>query len=173
VEPIFNPSSEPWRNGGIERHNGFIDERLLSIECADLAAFKREALACQTACNHTHRLSALAGLTPDEVAAQVVLRLPPQAYQRHQAASLPQDTGFVSFIRLVRKSGRITLGASDRFMVDPELAHTYVLARVDLAHKLVTISQDGKPRKVYDYSAQTVGAWAGDDPVREELDQPE
>jgi hypothetical protein len=170
VEPIFNPASEPWRNGGVERHNGFIGERLLSLECADLMALKREAQACQTTCNYTHRLTALAGLTPHEVAAQAVLRFPPHAYQRHQARTLPQDKGFVSFVRLVRKSGRITLGAGDRFMVDPELAYTYVLARVDLAQKLVTISQDGQPLKVYDYSAQTVGAWAADDQANEELD---
>jgi putative transposase len=169
VEPIFNPSSEPWRNGGVERHNGFIGARLLSIECADLMALKREARACQTACNHTHRLTALGGLTPNEVAAQAVLRFPPQDYQRHQAHTLPQDKGFVSFVRLVRKSGRITLGAGDRFMVEPGLAYTYVLARVDLAQKLVTISQDGKPLQVYDYSVQTVGAWAGDDQANDEL----
>jgi hypothetical protein len=169
VEPIFNPSSEPWRNGGVERHNGFIGERLLSIECADLTALKQEALACQTACNHTHRLTALGGLTPDEVAAQAVLRFPPQGYQRHQARTLPQDKGFVSFVRLVRKSGRITLGADDRFMVDPKLAYSYVLARVDLAQKSVTISQQGEPLKVYDYSAQTVGAWADDDQILDEF----
>jgi putative transposase len=171
VEPVFNPPSEPWRNGGVERHNGFIGERLLSIECADPAALKQEAFACQTACNCTHRLTVLDGLTPDEVAAKAALRFPPQDYQRHQARTLPQDKGFVSFVRLVRKSGRITLGAGDRFMVDPELAYTYVLARVDLAQNIVTISQDSQPLKVYDYSAQTVGAWAADDQSSDMLDE--
>ena len=47
-------------------------------------------------------------------------------------------------------------------MIDPDLAYTYVLARVDLANKIVIISQDGKPLKTYDYSADTVGAWAAD-----------
>lgn len=171
IEPVFNPPHEPWRNGGVERHNGFIGERLLSNECADLAALKQEALACQTACNRTHRLTVLGGLTPDEVAAKAALRFPPQDYQRHQAHTLPQDKGFVSFVRLVRKSGRITLGAGDRFMVDPALAHTYVLARVDLAQKIVIISQDGELLKVYDYSAQTVGAWANNDQINDELDE--
>ena len=73
------------------------------------------------------------------------------------------DKGFVSFVRLIRKSGRITLGAADRFMVDPDLAYTYVLARVDLTERTVVISQDGKTLKTYDYSADTVGAWAADD----------
>lgn len=163
VEPVFNPPSEPWRNGGIEWFNGFLDNRLLKIQLADGDALRKEAQTCQDACNQTHRLSVLNGLTPDEVAAQATLRLPPLSYDRHQARSLPQDEGFVSFVRLVRKSGRITLGAGDRFMVDPELAYTYVLARVDLAQQVVVISQDGKAIKTYNYSAATVGAWAADD----------
>jgi IS30 family transposase len=162
IEPVFIPASEPWRNGGVERHNGFIEDRLLSIECADLSALRQQAQACQTACNQTHRSTALTGLTPDEVAAQASLDFPPPAYQRHQAPSLSQDKGFVSFVPLIRKSGRITLAAGDRFMVDPTLLYTYVLARVDLALKVVVIAQPDKLLKVYDYSPLTVGLWAAD-----------
>jgi transposase len=162
LEAVFIPAHEPWRNGGVEHHNGFLDQRLLTIECADLPALHQQARACQDACNQTHRSASLGGLTPDEVVAQAPLRLLPPTYQRHQATSLPQDKGFVSFVRLVRKSGRITLAAGDRFMVDPTLAYSYVLARVDLTQKLVVISQDGQPLKTYDYSADTVGAWAAD-----------
>jgi len=163
IEPVFNPTSEPWRNGGVERFNGFLDNRLLNVECADPDALRTQAQACQQACNQTHRLAALSGLTPNEVAAKATLDLLPASYQQHQARSLPQNKGFVSFVRLIRKSGRITLGAEDRFMVDPDLAYTYVLARVDLTKKTVTISQDNVPLKTYDYSADTVGAWAADD----------
>lgn len=162
IEPVFIPTREPWRNGGVERHNGFLEDRLLTIECPDLATLQQETHACQIACNQTHRLAALGGLTPDEVATQAVLQLLPASYQHHQARVLPQNKGCVSFVRLVRKSGRITLGAGDRFMIDPDLAHTYVLARVDLALKVVVISHADKLLKVYDYSADTVGAWAAD-----------
>jgi hypothetical protein len=163
IEPVFNPPSEPWRNGSVERYNGFLEDRLLSVECADLAALQQEAQTCQNTCNQTHRLAALDGLTPNEMVASVPLRLLSVSYQRHQARALPQDKGFVSFVRLIRKSGRITLGAQDRFMVDPDLAYTYVLARVDLAKKTVVISQDDKPLKTYDFSTDTVGAWADED----------
>ncbi len=47
-------------------------------------------------------------------------------------------------------------------MHDPYIG-LYVLARVDLTKKIVVISQDGKMLKTYDYSADTVGAWAADD----------
>jgi putative transposase len=164
VEIIFNPPSEPWRNGGVEQHNGFLDKRLLEIELADFAALQAEAHKCQDACNQTHRLTVLAGLTPDEAVAQTARQLLAPTYAKHQARTLPQDKGFVSFIRLIRKSGRITLGAGDRFMVNPDLAYTYVRARVDLARQVVVISQDGQELKTYDYSADTVGDWAGDKP---------
>jgi hypothetical protein len=166
VEPVFNPPGEPWRNGGVERYNGFLEDRLLSVECADLAALKTEAHTCQITCNQTHRLSALDGSTPNEVSRKASLRLLPASYQRHQVSSLPQDKGFVSFVRLVRKSGRITLGAGDRFMVDPDLAYHYVLARVDLAQELVVISHNGEPVTTYDYSKHTIGNWAADDQIQ-------
>ncbi len=162
VEPLFNPPGEPWRNGGVEHFNGFIDDRLLKVPFADVNAFRAEAWACQEACNQTHRLPAFDGQTPNEIAAQTTLRFPPEGYKRHQDRQLPQDLGFVSFVRLVRKSGRITLGTGDRFMVDPELAYQYVLARVDLAEKVVRISHNGEVLKTYDFSPETVGAWAED-----------
>jgi IS30 family transposase len=162
VEPIFNPPHEPWRNGGVEWFNGFVGDRLLKIKFDDAKAFRAEAHVCQDTCNQTHRLATFDGLTPNDIAAQTALRFPPTDYRRHQERDLPQDQGFVSFVRLVRKSGRITLGAGDRFMIGTELAYEYVLARVDLAQQVVRISHNGQLVKTYDFSADTVGAWAGD-----------
>jgi putative transposase len=174
VEPVFNPPKEPWRNGGVERFNGVIADRLLKVKFTDRSAFQAEALAFQNACNHNHRLALQDGLTPDEMAAKVNLRLPPQDYQRHRQHNLPQGRGWVSFVRLVRKSGRITLGAGDRFMVHPDLANQYVLARVDLAQKVVRISHGEQVLQTYDFSKDTVGAWAKEDgqaqdPIADEL----
>jgi putative transposase len=160
VEPLFNPPSEPWRNGGVERYNRFLSERLLTVECADERALRQAAARCQAACNQTHRLAALDGQTPNELSRQVDLRLLPATYRGHTTGTLAQNKGFVSFIRLVRRSGRITLGKGDRFMVDPELAYTYVLARVNLAAQQVTISQADEPILTYDYSLDTIAAWA-------------
>jgi putative transposase len=163
VEPVFNPPGEPWFNGGIERYNGFLEDRFSRLDCADFPAFEREVQACQTACNATHRVAALQGYTPNEIAATACLRLLSPTYHRYEHP-LSQSQGFVSFIRRVRKSGRITLGPHDRFMVDPTLVSTYVWARADLARHLVTIAQPGHLLKTYDYSAETVGRWAYDEP---------
>jgi hypothetical protein len=172
VEPIFNPPHEPWRNGGVEWFNGFLRTRLLTIPFPDSAALRAETQHCQDTCNQTHRLQDHNALTPNELVALVNRRLPPTGYDRHRTKALPQDQGFVSFVRLVRKSGRITLGAGDRFMVDPELAYHYVLARVDLTKKLVTISHNDQKIRAYDFSSGTVGAWAGDTPDPGDPDDP-
>jgi hypothetical protein len=161
IEPVFNPPGEPWFNGGVERYNGFLEARLLRQDYADRTTLQQEIRACQTACNTTHRLASSNGLTPDELASKVCLRHLSPSYQRHHEA-LPQNGGFVSFIRRVRKSGRITLGPKDRFMVEPNLVSTYVWARVDLARQCVSIAHHGKLLKTYDYSADTVGKWAED-----------
>ena len=162
VEPVFNPPYEPWRNGGVERHNGFLESRLLTIECADLDALKQATQHCQDACNQTHRSEKLNGATPDEVAMNIPKQFPPKEYKKHQANTLEHNKGYVSFIRLIRKSGRITLGTNDRFMVEPALAYTYVQARVNMAQRTVVISQNGTTLKHYDYSNETIGQWAED-----------
>jgi putative transposase len=174
VEPVFNPPNEPWRNGGVEWFNGFLTDHLLKVKFTDRSAFQAEALICQDACNQTHRLAVHDGLTPNEIAAKAKLRFPPNDYKHHLEQNLPQNRGCVSFVRLVRKSGRITLGVEDRFMVDPDLAHQYVLARTDLAQKVVRISHGEQVVQTYDFSQDTVGAWAKDngqaqDPVSDEL----
>lgn len=170
IEPVFNPPREPWRNGGIEWFNGFLDKRLLQVKFENAQAFRAEARVCQDQCNQIHRLAEHDGLTPNEIAAKTDLRFPPKDYSRHQSKKLPQDHGFVSFVRLVRKSGRITLGAGDRFMVDPELAYQYVLARVDLAQKQVRITHDDQKIQAYDFTADTVGQWAMDEPQETPVD---
>jgi hypothetical protein len=173
IEPVFNPPKEPWRNGGIVWFNGFLDKRLLQVKFEDLKAFRAETQVCQDQCNQTHRLADHDGLTPNEIADKATLRFPPKDYLHHQSKKLSQDRGFVSFVRLVRKSGRITLGAGGRFMVDPDLAYQYVLARVDLAQKLVRITHDEQELSVYDFSPDTVGQWAVDEqeemPIDDEI----
>jgi hypothetical protein len=170
IEPVFNPPREPWRNGGVEWFNGFLDKHLFATHFDDLQAFHAETRFCQDQCNQTHRLALHDGLSPNQLAAQAALRFPPKEYASKLPQTLPQNRGFVSFVRLVRKSGRITLGAGDRFMVDPDLAYQYILARVDLEQKLVSITHDEQLVQVYDYSADTVGQWAMDESQEEPVD---
>ena len=151
VEPLFVPPREPWRNGFIENFNGQVERLLLQRErFADLAALQAGATRLEQAVNTTHRYPALDGQTPDEFSAGQELRCLAADYDGHRR-NLQLVKGHISFIRLVRQSGRITLCASDKFEVDPHLQWQYVLAQVDVKAQKLHIYHLGELIKSCDY----------------------
>jgi hypothetical protein len=60
--------------------------------------------------------------------------------------------GNVTFIRFVRKSGRITVTANDKFLIGEKYKWQYVMAVVDVAQKKLNILWQGKHLKSFDYS---------------------
>ena len=151
VEPLFIPPREPWRNGFIENFNGQAKRLLLNHDnFAHFGALQKGVQNFEQAINATHRLAALDGKTPDEFRATHPIRYLPSHYDGHQR-ELKLDKGFISFIRLVRKSGRITLHADDKFDIDPDLAWHYVRARINVANKKLLIYHDGQLIKTFDF----------------------
>jgi len=151
VEPLFIPPAEPWRNGFIENFNGLADRLLLKRETfPDYPSFQAGAQRLEQAINATHRLVALDGQTPDEVVARQSLRYLSASYDGLKR-DLKLLKGTISFIRLVRKSGRITTFASDKFDIDPDLKWQYVLARVDVDAQLLHVFHQDKLIKTIDY----------------------
>jgi transposase InsO family protein len=157
IEPLFVPPREPWRNGFIENFNGQLDRLLLHRERFaspdDLQAGVRKL---ETAVNTTHRLEALDGQTPAEFVADEPLRLLRADYDPHQR-DLQLLKGTIACIRLVRKSGRITLFANDKFDIDPELKWQYVLARIDVAARQLHVFHEGVLIKTFDYLMRSQG----------------
>jgi putative transposase len=152
VKPLFIPPHEPWRNGVIENLNGLLDRLLLHHETfQDFEHLQACAAEIETTINTTHRLPALQGQTPSEFAQSTPLRFPPPAYDWRKR-NLQLVKGKVSFIRLVRKSGRITLCANDKFEIGSEHQWQYVFTSVDFeAHRLDVFLQ-GQLIKTFDYS---------------------
>jgi transposase InsO family protein len=158
VEPLFVPPSEPWRNGLIENFNGLTERLLLERErLADTKALQASVRRFEAAVNTTHRLPALDGKTPHEFIAGRTLRLLAADYDGHKR-DLQLVKGKVSFIRLVRKSGRITLCADDKFDIDPALAWQYVLAQVDIATQQLHVYHEGHLVKTFGYTQKPPGA---------------
>jgi len=60
--------------------------------------------------------------------------------------------GNVTFLRFVRKSGRITLTAKDKFLIGKKYKWQYVIANVDVAKKRLHVIWQGKHLKSFDYS---------------------
>jgi len=151
VEPLFIPPHEPWRNGVIENLNGLIGRLFLERQkFRDFEHLQACVQEVENSINTTHRLTILEGQTPAEYAQHATLQLLPENYQwRKRNLQLVKSN--VSFIRLVRKSGRITLCANDKFEIGTEYQWQYVLASANhLAHRLDVFLQ-GKLIKSFDY----------------------
>jgi IS30 family transposase len=135
VQPVFIPKSEPWRNGVIENLNGLIQRLFLKAKTfKNEKQLFREAQKLETCINTTHRLPALDGKTPNEFAAKASIRFLPSGYNWRQR-NLQLVKGKVTFIRLVRKSGRITLAGNDKFLVGKKYKWQYVQAVVNVQKK--------------------------------------
>jgi putative transposase len=152
VRPVFIPLREPWRNGVVENLNGLLDRFLLRLQTFETEKQLHQAVQrLETAINTTHRLPALQGRTPQEFAARARLRFPPAHYD-WRTRDLQLVKGNVTFIRLVRKSGRITVTANDKFLVGKKYKWQYVMAVMDVAKKTLHMIWQGKHIKSFDYS---------------------
>lgn len=152
VQPVFIPLREPWRNGVVENLNGLLDRFLFRTQTFETEKqLHRAVQRMETAINTTHRLPALYGKTPQEFAASAKLRYPPAHYD-WRTRDLRLLKGKVTFIRWVRKSGRITLTAKDKFLIGEKYKWQYVLAVVDVAKKKLHVIWQGKHIRSFDYS---------------------
>jgi hypothetical protein len=104
----------------------------------------------ETTINTTHRLPALEGNTPQEFAAHAKLRYPSNNYD-WRTRTLRLLKGNVTFIRFVRKSGRITLTAKDKFLIGKKYKWQYVMANVDVAKQKLQVIWQGKHIRSFGY----------------------
>lgn len=152
VQPVFIPLREPWRNGVVENLNGLLGRFLFRTHTFETEKQLHKAVQrLETTINTRHRLPALEGQTPQEFAAHARLRFPPNNYDWRKR-DLRLLKGKVTFIRFVRKSGRITLTAKDKFLIGKKYKWQYVLANVDVAKQKLDILWQGKHLKSFDYS---------------------
>jgi IS30 family transposase len=151
IQPVFIPLSEPWRNGVVENLNGLLDRFLFRANTFETEKQLHKAVQrMETTINTTHRLPALEGKTPDEFAARAKRFYPPADYD-WRTRDLRLVKGKVTFIRFVRKSGRITVTANDKFLIGKKYKWQYVMAVVDVAKKRLNILWQGKHIKSFDY----------------------
>ena len=151
IEPLFIPPHEPWRNGVVENLNGLLERLFLGKETfQDLAHLQNCTQDLEQAINNTHHLPALEGKTPAEFAQSASVCQLPEGYQWRKR-NLQLVKGKISFVRLVRKSGRITLCAQDKFEIGQEYQWQYVLATVDVAAHRLDIFCEGEHIKSFEY----------------------
>jgi len=152
VQPVFIPKGEPWRNGVVENLNGLIQRLFLEAKVFknEKQLFK-EVQKLETCINTTHQLPALNGKTPNKFSAKAALRFLSSGYDWRKR-NLQKVKGKVTFIRLVRKSGRITLNADDKFFVGKKYKWQYVQAVVNVQKNQLSFYLMGKLIKSVAYS---------------------
>jgi putative transposase len=151
IQPVFIPIREPWRNGVVENLNGLLDRFLFRTRTFETEKQLHQAVQrMETTINTTHRLSSLQGKTPQEFATSAHLRYPPRDYD-WRMRDLRLVKGKVTFIRFVRKSGRITLTARDKFLIGKKYKWRYVMAVVDVARKRLNVICQGKHIRSFAY----------------------
>ena len=151
VQPVFIPLREPWRNGVVENLNGLLGRFLFRTHTFETEKQLHQAVQrMETTINTKHRLPALEGKTPQEFAAHARLRYPPAHYD-WRMRNLQLLKGKVTFIRLVRKSGRITVTAKDKFLIGKKFKWQYVQANVDVAKRKLHVICQGKHIRSFDY----------------------
>ena len=151
VQPVFIPLREPWRNGVVENLNGLLSRFLFRTQTFETEKQLQQAVQrLETTINTTHRLPALQGKTPQEFAANARLRYLPSNYD-WRSHNLQLLKGNVTFIRFVRKSGRITLTAKDKFLIGKKYKWHYVMANVDVAKRKLYVICQGKQVRSFDY----------------------
>jgi IS30 family transposase len=151
IQPIFIPLREPWRNGVVENLNGLLGRFLFRTHTFENEKQLHQAVQrLETTLNTMHRLPALQGKTPQEFAIHAKVRYPPIHYDWRKR-NLRLLKGKITFIRFVRKSGRITVTAKDKFLVGKKYKWHYVLANVDVAKQKLDVIWQGKHLKSFDY----------------------
>ena len=151
VQPVFIPLREPWRNGVVENLNGLLGRFLFRTQTFETEKQLHKAVQrMETTINTTHRLPALQGRTPKEFAAHTRLRYPPDHYD-WRTRDLQLVKGNVTFIRFVRRSGRITLTANDKFLIGKKYKWHYVMAVVNVAKKRLNVICQDRHIRSFDY----------------------
>lgn len=150
VEVLFIPPKSPWRNGCIESFNGLLDELLIRTQTfANHDQMRQEARAFTRACNTQHPHPALNYLTATEYRQQHPVQLLSPDFKVPDWKKPPQQ-GTISFIRLIRKSGRITL-LQEKFDIAPELQWEYVYASIVIHERKLKVWHKGELIKTFDY----------------------
>jgi transposase InsO family protein len=150
IEVLFIPPKCPWRNGCVESFNGLLDELLVHAQVLETyAQMQHEAQAFTAACNTRHPHPALNYLTAQEYRQHHPVRLLAADFQVPNLKVLP-PAGTISFIRPIRRSGRITL-LQEKFDITPDLKGEYVYASILIPERQLKVWHKGELIKTFDY----------------------
>jgi transposase-like protein len=151
VEILFIPEGEPCYNGSVENLNGMLDRRFVKTQrFEDISQIRCELTKLNEAILSQHVHPTLGLKTPKQYRQGKPLRLLPSGFDRH-VKPLPICEGKVSFIRLVRPSGRITI-LGEKFKVGKRMKHQYVKATLLTRSEQLKVYFRGRILKQWPYA---------------------
>ena len=151
VELLFIPEGMPCHNGSVENLNGRLDRRLVKTHrFEDISQIRQELEKLNEALLNQHVHQSLGLKTPKQYRQGKSLRFLPSDFDRHEKP-VPICDGKVSFIRLVRPSGRITL-LGEKFKVGKRMKHHYVKATIFTRSEQVKVYFRGRILKQWPYA---------------------
>lgn len=155
VEVLFIPDGEPWRSGIVERFNDVYDKLFLRAQWfRDLDQLRAELPDFEAFHNTQHRYAKLGQRTPWAVHTAGRRRLLPRRFTLHRQG-VPWRHGRVSFIRLTDRAGTVRF-FSERFVVDPNLVHEYVLGTISTRAGRLKVTHQGRVVTVHPYAVTKI-----------------
>jgi hypothetical protein len=150
IEVVFIPKKMPRYNGSIENSNGFVDREFIEIqELKSLKHIKNELKKLRNTANKRHPHESLGYKTSAEIRKNFKFRKLPKNFKEHKE-KIPIFPGKISFIRLVKKNGRINI-FSEKFYVGRGKKYEFVKATIFTKQQKLKVYFKGKIIKVFDY----------------------
>ena len=150
VEILFIPEGKPCYNGSVENLNGLLDRLFVKPQrFKDISQIRQELEKFNEAILSQHVHPTLGLKPPRQYRQGKPLRFLPSDFDRHEKP-LPICEGKVSFIRMVRPSGRITL-LGEKFKVGKRMKHQYVKATIFTRSEQLKVYFRGRIIKQWPY----------------------
>jgi putative transposase len=157
IESVFVPAREPYRNGTLENFNGLFQRLVLKTQhLKDFAHIQHEVSIFERVANTQHPHIPLHGQTSEDYEQSLTFTpklLSPDFKMGRPFHVTPTGDSKVSFICRIRKSGKITI-ASEKFLIDPDLAWDYVYATICVKEQQLKIYHKGEIIKTFPYQLE-------------------
>lgn len=149
VEVLFIPERKPCYNGSVEQFNGWFQPLLLERNYRRPADVRRQVTRLTTTVNEQHVHAHLGRRTSAAYRRSKQLRKLPADCRLHQE-KLPVSVGKVSFIRLVKSNGTVTI-LSQQFKIGRRLKFQYIKATLYTKQQILKIYFKGRLLKQFEY----------------------
>lgn len=149
VEVLFIPEGQPQHNGSVEQFNGWFQPLLLERTYRRPADVRRQVTRLTKAVNEEHVHAHLGRRTTAAYRRGKQLRKLPADCCLHQEKH-PVSIGKVTFIRLVKSNGTVTI-LSQQFKIGRRLKFEYIKATLFTKQQVLKIYHKGRLVKQFEY----------------------